>query len=157
MKKRIKFIQYTIPKTEMSAEDISDKILLLLQSLKTIDENLFSQWNEQAWSKKKSMEKKVVFSKEYLLKIVSKSWDKQFPDLGTHFVFWTGKIKDAENSDISISLGKIDSNKNLFNTITIKFPSSEEIQIFKDDERIKKISATVRELWNYEKLEFFQI
>lgn len=117
----VPYIRFTYPKKIENSLEISHKVFLFFTKLKEIEPKYFSDWCETANSKKSAMEKKVIFEKDFFLKIVEKKWDKKFPELGTSLSFWSGNINEESNFDITLLIGKTTPNKNLFNTISLGF------------------------------------
>lgn len=142
-----------IPKKKETTADLSDKILFFLDSLKQIDEDLFSIWFEQGWSQKEALEKKVVFEKEFIQKVIEKAWDKKFPELGSHFTFWSGKESDLYGTQISFKIGLISDNKNLRNRVIVSLPTSKELRINRNDQKIENIIKLIKEIWSTKDIE----
>ena len=142
----VRYIRYNISKQEEDSEKIVEKVLQFLNKLESINEIEFSNWFQQGWNKKESLEKKVFLEKDYLLNIINKSWDKKFPELGTRFTFWSGKDDDLFNSMIIFSLGITSKNIKISNIVTLKFPSIENAPSI-DEEKIKSILRLFKEIW----------
>jgi len=146
-------IRGILPKKEENIIELTDKVLLFIESLKKIDENLFFNWYEQGWSKKEALEKKVVFEKEFIQKVIEKAWDKKFPELGSNFTFWSGKDSNLYGAQISFRVGLISKNKYLTNIVNVSLPTSEELRIDKNDPKIKNILKLIKEIWNTKDIE----
>jgi hypothetical protein len=139
-------IRLNVPKKKESPEEIAKQILKFLNGLKSIDEAEFSEWYELGWSKKEAQSNKVPFEEEYLLGKINKRWDKQFPELGTHFSFWNGKDDDDANSLVSFILGVTSKNPNLSANVRIEIPSEENIPTL-NEEKVKRIVALMQDIW----------
>ncbi|WPO78021.1 hypothetical protein [Flavobacterium sp. KACC 22761] len=137
-----------IPKKTEGIDSLSNRVVFFLESLKQIDEDLFSNWFEQGWSKKEALEKKVVFEKEFIQKVVEKAWDKKNQELGSYFTFWSGKDSNLYGAQISFKIGLISDNKNLRNRVIVSLPISQELRINKNDQRIENIIKLIKEIWN---------
>lgn len=146
-------IRGNLQKKEGSIIELTDKVLLFLESLKKIDESLFSSWYEQGWSKKEALEKKVVFEKEFIQKVIEKAWDKKFPELGSHFTFWSGKDSNLYGAQISFRIGLISKNKYLNNIVNVSLPTSKELRTDKNDPKIENIIKLIKETWNTKDIE----
>lgn len=146
-------IRGVIPKKNEGIEDLTDKVVFFLNNLKKIDETLFSYWYEQGKSKKQALENEVMFNKESLSKIIKKEWDKKFPELGSSFIFWSGKVDDMDNCQVSFSIGSISENKYINNRVVVKFPKTKELQVNKNDERITKIEKLIKQVWDSKEIE----
>ncbi len=146
-------IRLNVPKKKEYPEEIAKNVLKFLNGLKIIDESEFSSWHEQGWSKKESLSKKVSFEEEYLLGIVNKCWDKIFPELGTHFSFWTGK-DDFDSSLVSFNLGMTTKNKNLSANVRIEIPTEFNAPTL-NDEKVKEIVALMQEIWGKHSYDIF--
>lgn len=146
-------IRGLIPKKKETIDNLADKVLFFLESLKQIDEDLFSNWFEQGWSKKEALEKKVVFEKEFIQKVIEKSWDKKFPELGSYFTFWSGEDSNLYGAQLSFKIGLISDNKNLKNRVIVSLPTSEELRIDKNDPKIENILKLIKEIWSTKDIE----
>jgi hypothetical protein len=142
-----------ISKKEESIIDLSNKVLHFLEALKNIDEDLFSNWYEQARSKKKALEKKVVFEKEFVQKVIEKAWDKKFPNLGSNLIFWSGNDDNAHGSQIYFRIGLTSDNKNLRNRVIVSLPTSENLRIERNDKRIEDIVKIMKKIWEAKEVE----
>ena len=93
-----------------SLSEVRNKVLQTFEKLATTDEQ-FSNWYEGGMSRKKAMEKKVVFDKETIerlsLQQVKKGEldEKGFAKMGFLFGVWSGH-SDEESSSISFNVGK---------------------------------------------------
>ena len=139
-------IRLNVSKKKEQPEEIAKKILLFLNGLKKLDETEFSVWYQQGWSKKEALSKKVLFEEEYILNTVNKNWDKKFPELGTHFSFWTGKDDDLKNSLVSFMLGATSKNPNINSNLLLKIPIQVDSPTFVDG-RIQEIVVLMQEIW----------
>ena len=144
----VESIRVYLPKVAIDAKDLSIKVLHFLGSLKEIDKELFSEWYEQGKTKKEAQERKVIFDATYLENVINREWDKKFPELGSTFIFWTGRNNDSENVKLNFSIAKTTSNKFLSNVVGISFPQCKDLQIVKDDKRFKDITVTMKTIWN---------
>mgnify|MGYP000870876600 CR=1 FL=1 len=144
-------IRCIVPKYKESSESLSKKVLNTLFLLREIDESLFTEWYEQGNSKKEALNLKLSLDIDSIEKIVLKEWDKKFPDLGSNFIFWSGKNNDLENTNISFRIGLLSQNKNLNNRVVISFPMA--IRIRKNDERINRISIALSQIWRTKEIE----
>ena len=139
-------------KKKIPQEKLAIKVLDTLLQLKEIDETLFSTWKKQGWSKKEAIKREVHFDYDYILAIIQKEWDKQFPELGCSFTLWSGNQKDIDNSQISFSIGKTTKNKSLSNVIYLSFPFSDNLKYYSDDKRIKAIVEMLKNIWKSKKI-----
>ena len=139
-------IRLNVPKVKETPEEIAKQILKFLNGLKCIDEVEFSAWYEQGWSKKEAQSKKVPFEEEYLLKKVNKRWDKQFPELGTSFSFWTGKNDEDSNSSVSFTLGMSTKNVNISANVLLKIPIEANAPTL-NEEKVKEIVTLMQDIW----------
>jgi len=147
----VDYIRVSIPKHPTSAPLIPKKILETLLVLKEIDSDLFSEWYETAYSKKRALKKKVLLNEAFILKLVDKGWDKKFPDLGCYFSLWTGRHNDLHNSSISFSLGKTIPNDKLKNRIVLSFPFDQDLWIKSDDAKVITIVNQLATIWEVKK------
>jgi len=147
----VDYIRISIPKHPTNAPLIAKKILETLLVLKEIDSDLFSEWYETAYSKKRALEKKVLLNEASILKLVEKDWNKKFPDLGCYFSLWTGKKNDLHNSSISFSLGTTNPNKNIPNNLVLSFPFDQDLWIKPDDAKVITIVNQLARIWEVNK------
>lgn len=145
-------IRFSVPKQPKSSEVISEEIFTFLMGLKNIDAEVFTEWFQQGRSKKEALSKKVCIDKTYIQEVVNKHWDNKFPELGTHFSFWTGKDDDLFNSLISFLLGMTTKNKNLSNIVTLKIPKQENAPSI-DGEKIQAIVSLMKKIWGNQRFE----
>jgi hypothetical protein len=147
----VDYIRISIPKHPTNAPTIAKKILETLMVLKEIDSDLFSEWYETAYSKKRALKKKVVLSEAFILKLVEKDWNKKFSDLGCYFSLWTGKQNDLQNSSISFSLGTTNPNDKLKNRIVLSFPFDQDLWIKPNDAKVITIVNQLASIWEVKK------
>ena len=143
----IRCIRFDFPKGNDGSKDFAEKILQTIETLKTLNSELFEKWYEQAYSRKRALEKSVLFDINYIEHCVITNWDKKFPDLGFHFQWWNGK-EDDFSCAISFNLGKTVNNDNLSNVWNISFPFDEKY--YKEHvslELIKEIKKMGKEIW----------
>jgi hypothetical protein len=143
----IDYIRVILPKKRETVNDISRKIFDTLTLLKELDENVFSKWFEQGKSTKDALEKEVDLNIELICKIVEKEWDKKNTDLGSNFIFWTGKKNDLENFNISFRVGLMSQNPNLQNRIVLSFPFSKQAYLRKEDQITSSVLSILKKVW----------
>lgn len=144
----VKNIQFVLSKETVSEEELAVRVLNTLSGLYKIDENLFTNWKEQSWSKKEAKTKNVEFTKDSILSIIQNEWDKKFPELGCNFSFWSGKDNDFENFVLSFSIGKTTCQKSLYNIINLSFPFSKDLQLYSQDKKLASIIKLFKNTWN---------
>src|SRR5579859_7071352 len=104
-KRLVRNIRGTLPKKKESVEALAEKATLFLNGLKGIVPERFSAWFEQAWSKKTALQKEVTIDAGHLAGIIQKEWDRKFPELGSHFTFWSGNAVEEEVAKVDFIIG----------------------------------------------------
>lgn len=141
---------YWGPRAEPLSE-VSGKILQTFEKLITVDEQ-FLNWYEGGMSRKKALEKKVVFNKETIetlcLQLVKKGEldQKGFAKMGFLFGLWSGH-SDEESSSISFNVGK--ENERLTNACVISIPfEGAARERLLEPGKAKEIISILIEIWN---------
>ena len=148
-----RIIRLNVPKQKEQPETIAQKVLAFLEGLKIIDEVEFSNWYEQGGSKKEALSKKVLFEPDFLLNKVNENWDKKFPELGTHFSFWSGR-DGVFDSSVSFNLGKTTTNTKLNTKVIIEIPIEANAPTL-NNEKVQEIIALMQDIWGKHPYDIF--
>jgi len=88
-----------------------------------------------------------LFDASYLAGVIGKEWDKKFPDLGSHFTFWSGDEEELDGVEVSFMIGATSGNQQIRNAVMASFPHKEAFWPRKDDQRVKDIVALMKKIW----------
>lgn len=128
--------------------ECAERIYDFMQLLKMHNEELFSQWYEQANSLKEALERKVDITQEYFYRRVEKKWDKKFPDLGSRVALWTGQKENGYSAIVSFSLGSHSNNPNIPNNCVIRLPRKGEWSEYYNEPRNRiALMQLIQEFW----------
>lgn len=129
------------------------RVLNFLLLLKNNENLLFGMWYEKASSKKKALEKKVELNLEYIQRLVTKKWDKQFTDISTKFSLWTGHEMGELSAQTRFCLGLHANQPGLYNTCVNKLPRhGERMKFYQKDENKNKLISIATEFWLPDKI-----
>lgn len=150
---KLSSIRAIFPKKQESIEILSEKVFAFLTNLIKIDEELFSNWYEQGWSKANAKKNKVFLDLEWLAKMINHHWDAKFPQLGASFTFWSGKEDDTQNTKVSFRIGVTSEKPNINNFIGISLPSDDKLQFENDDNKVVLIKDLLLRIFHASEIE----
>ncbi|MCS4533831.1 hypothetical protein [Neisseria montereyensis] len=123
---------------------LTDKMLQSLVFLRDNSENIFEDYCELAFSKKKA-NNKILLNETTIKEMILKHFDE---DLGASVSLWNGKKEDELAANFSTRIGMSRGNEKLKNNFVINFPTQHQLS----NEQIHNIIAKLYELWEAEQV-----